>query len=100
MQMKRKAHIEFVGINKIKITTYRYQKTFDLSSLIKSGMSCIDLVELKPSSNRSHFFAYFSNDSSVYVYRNNYDRGEVEVIGVFSITKNKSGTVEATLVEE
>lgn len=102
--MRRRVNIEFVGHNIIKITSFNYQKTFDLTEL-KKNYECVDLVtgkRIKFNSNVAFKLSIEDGDGKlgnpfILSVSAQTEKFKHEVIGEFDIYKGKEQLFEVDL---
>jgi len=110
--MKRKAHVECLGYDKIRITTFCQQKEFDLKK-VASSCRRIDLATLQSLQERGDFYlevwegnGSISEPYQLIAFRRNYDNGRIESLEPWVCIKDsgdrhipfqREATFEATI---
>jgi len=100
--MKRRAHVECLGFDRIRVTTFCQQKEFELGKLIGCHL---DLITLKPVQDRGDFFldvwegnGTISEPYQLVAFRRNYDNGRLEDLEPWlNIKTCREATFEATI---
>jgi len=106
--MKRRAHIEYLGLTTVKVTTFTKQKVFNLADLQlrNKELDLIDLKELDIGHDKK-FWVEISSDCDIFIYARSgkqespvrvgfISEGIVDIIGVQY--KGREATFEATIL--